>query len=454
MNASCLRSLSSRIRMGLTVGALVIGTLVVGPVAQAQPSSVGQAASQVAASGATFTSGVQIQNLSSTTANVSVAYNNMDGTTAQTQTFQIPGNQSYTLFGNTMAAPAGFQGSVVVSADQPIAAITNLLASNPTMGEAYDGVSTPAQTVNVPLFQQGNGGYNSTIHIQNTSSNSNNVTVTFNGGGAPITVSNTIPGNGSWTVDQTNDNITGRFVGSAIVSGSQPVAVEVNQSNGAILFSYTGGGAGGPTVYAPLLMNNNHGFSTGFQVQNTSSGPTVVSLFLNGSSSAVATANLAAGQSVTWYPIPGTSAGFVGSGTVTSNNGATLLGAVNELDTITGQGMTYNAFNSGTQTVNMPLIMFNNHGYYTGEQIQNVGTCNTTVDLSINGTVVDSKPIAIGQSYTWFSFTNPTIYGNTTVSSATAHARDGCGSIVGIVNEVTNPQQSGATSFAYEGFNQ
>ncbi|HVB97526.1 MAG TPA: hypothetical protein VNG11_07315, partial [Chloroflexota bacterium] len=282
-------------------------------------------------------------------------------------------------------------------------------------------------------------------------------TVTFNGGGSPITVSQTIPANGSWTVNGTNDNITTTFVGSAVVSGSQPVAVEINQSNGSILFSYTGSGAGSPTVYAPLLMNNNRGYSTGLQIQNTSSSATTVSLYLNGSSTPVPGATgiaLAAGQSVTWYPIPGTAAGFVGSGTVQSSNGATLLGAVNELDTITGQGMTYDAFNNGTQTVSMPLIMFNNRGYFTGEQIQNVGTCSTTVDFSINGTVVDSRAIGVGQSYTWFSNTANPIPGGGAVAGATAHARDSCGSIVGIVNEITSPQASGDTSFAYEGFNE
>ena len=455
MNASRLRSLSSRIRIGLTLGALVVGTLLIGSDAQAEPATLSQAASSAATT--SFTSGIQVQNLSSTTANVSVAYNNSDGSSAGSQSFTIPGNQSYTLFGSTMSVLPGFQGSVVVSADQPVSAITNLLSSGPTMGEAYDGVSTPATTVNVPLFQQNNRGTNSTIYVQNTSASANNVTVTFNGGGSPVVVSQTIAGNGSWTVNGTNDTITTTFVGSAVVSGSQPVAVEVNQSNGAILFSYTGSGAGSPTVYAPLLMNNNRGYSTGLQIQNTSSSATTVSLYLNGSSTPVAGATnvpLAAGQSVTWYPIPGTAAGFVGSGTVQSSNGATLLGAINELDTISGQGMTYNGFSNGTQTVSMPLVMFNNRGYFTGEQVQNVGTCSTTVDFSINGTVVDSRVIGVGQSYTWFSNTSNPIPGGGAVAAATAHARDSCGSIVGIVNEITSPQAGGDTSFAYEGFNE
>jgi len=435
-------------------GLLAVGTVVVGADAQAQQQPLKPAA----ATFASLTSGIQIQNLGTLPANATIDYYNTDGSLAFSQalTSPIPVNGSFTAFGSTMKVPTPFAGSAVVSADQPVSAIVNLLSSGPTTGEAYDGVNTPGAVSNIPLFQQNNAGFNTTLHIQNTTGSPNTVTVTFQGTGAPAPLTFNLPSNGSIAVDATNDQIVGKFVGSVVVSGTQGVAVEVNQTNNTILFANTGSVTGGTTLYAPLLMTNNHGFSTGFQVQNTGSIATDLSLFLNGSSTAAETVTVQPGQSHTWYPIPGTVLGsgttFIGSGTVTSNNAQPLLGTVNELST-GGQGMAYNAFTAGTQSVQMPLVMFNNSAYYTGEQIQNIGTTSATVDLIVNGNVVDTQTIAAGASYTWFSFTNSALYGGAKVSSAVAKGHSTTDQLVGIVNEITNPQVAGDSSFAYEGFN-
>jgi len=353
-----------------------------------------------------------------------------------------------------MAAPTGFVGSVFIGADQPIRAITNLLGADPTNGEAYNGITDLSTVVNVPLFQQANGGYNTSLYIQDNSGAANSVTVRFNHSGTMVSERTyDLPANASLTVDSTNDGISGTFVGSANVTARQPVAVIANQTNGLLLFSYSGSGSGSPAVYAPLIMTNNHGWSTGFQVENVGTAATTASLFLNGGSTAVATADLAPGQSVTWYPVPGTTSTnpFVGSAKVTSSNDQPLLGVVNELNNTVGQGMAYNAFTTGTQGVDLPLIMFNNSGYFTGEQIQNVGATVATVDFRVNGTVVTTQVIQPGQSYTWYG-TNLIPDGGK-VASAQAIARESGAQIVGIVNEVTSPQQPGDTSFAYEGFN-
>jgi len=443
-------------------GLLAAGVIGVGADAQAQQPPL-QAASGTFAS---LTSGIQIQNLGTLPANATIDYYNTDGSLAFTQalTSPIPVNGSFTAFGKSMLVPTPFAGSAVVSADQPVSAIVNLLSSGPITGEAYDGVNTPGTTANVPLFQQGNGGYNTTLHIQNATSAANAVTVTFNGPGAPAPLIFNLQPNGSIGVDATNDQITvGKFVGSVIVSGSGAIAVEVNQTNNAILFASTGSASGTTKLFAPLLMSNNGGVSTGFQVQNTGASPTTLTLTLTSSPSGVQfatdTAVVQPGQSKTWFPLPGTTIGgvkFVGSGTVTTDNGMPLLGTVNELNlNVPGQGMAYNAFGSGTQSVQMPLIMFNNSTYFTGEQIQNVGTADSTVNLLINGTPVDGGHlIHPGASFTWFDTGNAAIYGNTKVTSAIAMGSSPSDQLVGIVNEITVPQTPNSdTSFAYEGFN-
>src|SRR5262245_3345924 len=106
-----------------------------------------------------YTSGFQIQNLSNSTASVSVQFVQPDGSTATTQSGTIAANQSVTFFplgappaGFTGAdVPAGFKGSVVISSDQPVAAITNILQSSFAYGGSYNGFSTGDTSVTLPI---------------------------------------------------------------------------------------------------------------------------------------------------------------------------------------------------------------------------------------------------------------------------------------------------------------
>src|SRR5574341_271497 len=80
-----------------------------------------------------YTSGFQVQNLSGSTANITLTYYNQDGTTAASVGDTITQNGSKTYFPLTSVA-TGFNGSVVISSDQPIAAIANVLGDNGVFG--------------------------------------------------------------------------------------------------------------------------------------------------------------------------------------------------------------------------------------------------------------------------------------------------------------------------------
>ncbi len=454
-------SMLSRLRIGMSAGAIVAGSLLVGAGAQANQSPVNSASVQAS----TMSAGISIQNLDNTPGSATVDYYPAGGTTpVASQVVNFPASGNVAIF--PIAAPAGFTGSAVVSSDHNVTAIVNLLQSNPTAGESYDGVSVANATTSAfaPIFMQNNGGYSSSLYVQNASNSVNNITVKFIANGVVAsTQTTTLQPYGSITYDASNDGLTsGKFVGSATITGSQPVAVVSNETNGTQLFSYTGGPAGGSTLYAPLLFTNNGGFSSGLSVQNADpSTTTTVSLFLNGSGTAVQTAQLAPGGSVSWYPIPSTSFGgakFVGSGVITSSPPVALLGSVNQLNTATGQASAYTAFSSGTPsaTVDFPLVMFNNAGYYTGENIQNVGASPATVDLLVNGAIVpgQTQTIQPGASYNWFNPNANVVIPGSKVSSVQAKAHDPTSKLVGVVNEITSPQQSGDTFFAYEGTNQ
>lgn len=492
--------LGLRTRVGLVAGLLALGMLSASAGVQAQPNTAGDIRT-ASVPPIKALAGVQVQNLSSSqTANVQIAYYNQDGSLAQAasgmqnpQSLQIPAGQSQTVFGNTMAVATGFNGSAVVSSDQPVAAITNLLTTDSTGAnagnEAYDGVGAPSSPANVPLLQFNNGQNaqtNSTLTIQNASTNATTVTVTL------AAASSTYPsittkqssyslaasGSVSLSLSDLNGLASGqRWVGSAVVSstGNTPLAVEVNQSDAFHneLLAYDGSGAGSSFVYAPLIETNHsktYDYFTGFQVQNTNaSASETVYLYLNtipsscGAAGYVDTQSLNPGASYTWFPVPGTTSvpDFLGSATACTPSG-TLIGVVNEVTgasaQIQNQGSTYQAFNdiAATAAVAMPLVENNHSGYYTGQQIQYVGQGSQTVYIYQGGVPSTgcgtgspsaSTALSSGQSVTWFPL--PGLAQGPAVSATACVAS---GSIVGIVHEIV-PSAAGDNSFAYEGFN-
>ncbi|HNB50894.1 MAG TPA: hypothetical protein PK530_03075, partial [Anaerolineales bacterium] len=117
------------------------------------------AAVSVASAGKfSYLSGIQVQNLSATEANVQLTYYNQDGTTDGAPVADtIPANGSVTYF--PVDASAGFDGSVVISADQPVAAISNILGDLGSAAASYVGASAGSTSVNLPLLFHDNGGY-------------------------------------------------------------------------------------------------------------------------------------------------------------------------------------------------------------------------------------------------------------------------------------------------------
>ncbi|MBI4507891.1 MAG: hypothetical protein HY691_20385 [Chloroflexi bacterium] len=439
--------------MAVTLGVAAAAAVGVAGLPRGATPSV-QAVAQLQAP-STWTSGFQVQNLGSGTATVRITYYNQDGSEAGRQTDTIAPGASKTFFDRTMAVPDGFYGSVVIESDQPVAAITNELAFGPNMAGSYDGVIHPAQTFYLPLIQRGNVGWNSEIFIQNAGeADASDVRVEFFRG-ADRVATKQIPAlkrGAAFTLRQADQAELGdRFVGSATVRSSQPVAAVVNQSNGAILLTYSGFASGSNRVFAPLIMTDNRGWSTGMQVQNVGQAEVTVTLSVNGQ--AVDSAAIAAGASKSWFPVPGTSPGFVGSAMVEGPAGSQLVGIVNELNPALGQGMSYNGFNSGTAKVYAPLLMnkVGQEGWDTGFQVQNVGASATTVTFKIGDQVADTTSIAPGQSKTWYPIpgTSPRFVGSGTVEGPPGSQ------LVGIVNQIqTTATSAGDNSMAYEAFNQ
>jgi hypothetical protein len=425
----------------------------------------------VSAQSITWTSGFQVQNLSSSTANIVVKYYNQDGTKAIADVSASIGPMgSKTYF--PIDAADGFNGSVVVEGDQPIVAIANTLGNNPQYTAATESFAAGATEIGLPLIMRNNGGYFTWFNVQNAGSGDASVTVQYVPGsdGTSHSETATIKPGAAKTFNQRDVSQLGaKFVGSAVVTSNQPIVATVMQVGESFknMLGYNGFTGGSDTVSLPLIMANNGGYYTGFQVQNVGTAATNVTVTYGpggpGStfSPTSETASLDPGKSTTFLQNGGQWAGqtYVGSATITTS-GQPVVAIVNQVkQTGVAVGTAYNGFDpdNATDKVSAPLIMANNSNYYTGIQVMNVGTAatNITVDYGPNTAGGFAPPdetasLAAGASKTFIQNSGAWT-GNKYVGSATVTASGG-GTIVMIVNQIRQPAQ-GDQFMTYDGFN-
>lgn len=419
-----------------------------------------------------WTSGFQVQNLSSSPASISIMYYNQDGTKPIPDVADtIPALGSKTYY--PIHAASGFNGSVVVeSLDAEIVAIANTLGNNPQYAASTESFAAGANSVKLPLIMRGNSGYYTWFNVQNAGSGDASVTVQFipgSDGTGYTTPAATIKQGAAKTYDQHDlTQIGSKFIGSAVVTSNKPIVATVMQVGETFknMMGYNGFVAGSTKVSMPLIMSNNSGYYTGFQVQNVGTAATTVTIDyganLAGSfAPADESATLQPNESKTFLQSAGQWATptYVGSATITST-GEPVVAIVNQVKlTGTVLGTAYNGFDPGSATdkVSAPLIMANNSGYYTGIRVMNVGTSATSITVTYGpntaGSFAPSAETATlqpGDSYN--SIQNSGAWaGNTYVGSLTVEAASG-GKIVMIVNQIW-PAAPGDQFMTYDGFN-
>ena len=424
-----------------------------------------------AADGITWTSGFQVQNLGTSQAAITIQYFNQDGTEA------VPGGVSATIASMSSAtyypihAPDGFNGSVVVSSNQPVVAIANTLGDTPQYAASTEGFSAGDQPFKLPLIMRGNAGYYTWFNVQNVGTSDASVTVNYipgSDGNSHSSPAVTIKPNAAHTFSQRDMSQLGtKFVGSAVVNSTQPIVVTVMQVGETYknMMGYNGFAGGSTKVSLPLVMANNSGYYTGIQVQNVGGSSTTVTVQygtnLAGSFAPTSeSATLAANESASFLQAGGQwTQKYVGSATVTST-GQPVVAIVNQVKmTGTVLGTAYNGFDadSATNKVSAPLIMANNSGYYTGVQVMNVGTSSTSITLTYGPNAAGSfapapetTTINPGDSYN--SIQSGGAWGtHKYVGSLTVAAGAGA-KIVMIANQI-NPSAAGDQFMTYDGFN-
>jgi hypothetical protein len=437
---------------------LVLSFLIAGVGFVAQPAKAGAF---------TYTSSINLQNLSDQVGNLTIHYYLQNGD----EDPNSPIDDTITALGSKVYFPIdateGFNGSVVIESDVQIASISNILGDGGLAAAAYVGSSSGGSPVLLPLLMHGNSGYNTWFNIQNAGDADADVTVDYSDG---MSVDATIAPGASQTFDQGVEAHTVK-VFSAIVTSDQPVAATVVEENASVMFAYSGFTSGSTNPVMPLVNEYNAGYRTGITILNSGEAATEVTVDYTPSGAGTAcyeTQTIPAGESKTFaYTafygdagldtdcVPQTK--FVGSGAVTANSTSQPLTAiVNQLKG-SQNGEAYNAFDisTATDTVVLPLTMNNNGGYWTSINLMNVDESAVTVTCTFTayGSVVLPEPSTTLDPNEGVSFLQnaPAEFGTTKyVGSATCTAD---GLIIAIVNEV-GPSSTADQLLVYEGFNQ
>jgi hypothetical protein len=275
-------------------------------------------------------------------------------------------------------------------------------------------------------------------------------------------VDDTIPAMGSKTYYPIHPS--GTFNGSVVISSNTQIVAIANLlatgtlEAGAATNSFS---AGAMEMNLPLIMRGNSGFNTWFNVQNTGTSSTDVTVTYYpgsaGNSGVTDTATIPAGAAATFDQETKSALGtkFVGSASVTSDSEAVVAtveqAGTGSIKTLLG----YNGFTGGSTTVVAPLVMANNSGFFTGIQVQNVGASTATVTVTYGPNTAGSftptaetASVAAGASHTFLQ-SGGQWGSNKYVGSATITSTE-LEPLVAIVNQL----KSGTLSFgtAYEGF--
>lgn len=375
-----------------------------------------------------YTSGVQVVNLdTSFQAQVRLTYYS-SATGAQAGYFDdtIPASSSKTYF-PLSGAPAGFEGSMVISADRQIAAIANLHSTDAAglYNASTTGFSGGSSPFNLPLIFCNNYGFDTFFSVQNVGGSPASVTIDYIAGDAGVNGSEATtiqPGAskmfsqavGSSTVNCSTigAGVTNTFIGSVKITSSAPVvatAMQINTTTFKNMMGYNGFTSGSPTVSLPLVMANNYGFYTGISIQNVGTVQTTVTVdyqanlagpFNPANENCVLDPGEACALVQLYNGVNQWNQTYVGSANITNSASQNLVAVVNQnsqAGPLGGPfGTAYEGANpaAATGNVTFPLLYANNWGWYTSFQIQNVGnsTCpSITVDYGPN--------VAVGGTY-------------------------------------------------------
>ncbi|MEI7643892.1 MAG: hypothetical protein WCJ55_06395 [Chloroflexales bacterium] len=368
-------------------------------------------------------SAILIQNTSTASADVSINFFDSAGALQKTYTpAALAAGKSLTIVvPQAIPTLAAGQYSAVVSSTQKVIASVQTSsvsqATGPWTAFAYEGVDSTSAATKLFFPAEFNNyyGFYSELVIQNTSdTDSTNLSVSFykaDGTQIGTAVSlGALPKNSAKTF-ATSDAVfasaglptgaSGLF-GAVVTSSATAIAGITNvwaagtATSAAKTASYNAFTTGSTTLYAPNLMNSYYGFGSALSIQNidqTNRAAGTIT-YSNGSSE---TFDLAPNAAATFLQFKrtnitlptGTAGSFSAKAVATTGSIVGIVGfsLPPELNGNVAKGdyAYYNCPSVAAPSVNIPNILSNYYGLFTGVSVQNTGTLATDITLTYEG---------------------------------------------------------------------
>jgi hypothetical protein len=410
-----------------------------------------------------FTTAITYQNVGTSQATISINFYSSPSST--TPIVYNPPNlaagQGASLFiGGISSIPSGFQGSAVISSDQPIVATLVQVpqgSSTVFVRPMSNGFSEGAPRALIATVLKNQFGSHSKFSIQNMDSVANNVNIKFYNLSAAVVheINTTIQPGAAFYVDAATVSQLGTsFNGSVVATAKRSDNTDGKIVGSSVELDITGTGgkafesvaSGATTIYMPsaLCKFTAAQQNTAYAVQNTSlSNSTNVTVTYNPGGLSE-TKSIGPGAKATFFTCDVVGAGFIGSAIVTSSS--TDVIAVGKAY---GGGLStaHLGSPSGSSKIALPYVRWAPDTYYfngsrqrTYIAVQNVGGSNIpagsitltyTDPFGHTGTHTYNQPLAIGEKFnsnptnaglTWFGMGEPpsSSYGGGVIINCTA----------------------------------
>lgn len=461
------------------------------------------ASSVMGQGGGTISTAFAVQNLGAGQASVQVEFRDVNGNLKNTlyQTINVGANYNFDQrYSSGYPGADPFQGSAIVSSDQPIGAAANMMRTGGVVPsyESYNALDSSGigREIMLPqiLKNVSSGGlvWNTTIVIQNTdTSNAANVQLVFTpdpninpaiGGTltSPYTHTVVIPAGGTAYINQSTTPgdaaIGNKFFGSVRVLADRDVApVVYSDGSGQVLLAYPSYAAGTtdyialPSIYKNIYSLGDS-YSTAILIVNFGSSDATVEIeYLPASSSYTVS-----GKDTVTVPAKGarnvdqrfdapsiTSATFMGGAVIKSTNGQPIAAMVN-LRGGSRYGMTYGGLMRGGTTAYLPIAYktISSAGYswsstiivYNFDRDAGNATVNFTFYPTAGGTINDSTNYSVQSiaqfdlRYTTVVAGQPSFIGSVKVTSAGSTLRN-----IGVMVQTRGAGGSGDALMAFLG---
>lgn len=358
-------------------------------------------------------SDIRLMNLGSSDASVVLTFYDTEGNVDATINATLSANRpaSWNQLYYPASLPSGWYGSVVVSSNQPLAAIVNEYTSPNLESASYTGSESGGTAVYLPSILKNAWTWTTTFAVQNVGSGTTTITVEFRDMSGTLVDTDTydVPANASVYCNQGADDELGSFfAGSAkITSSAQPVVAVVNEDSTYYdTMSYNGFTSGSTSLYLPSILKWYFSWSTDIRMMNVGTSSTTATLSfrdLEGNETYSTDVPLAPDQpwAANQHLDTTLPSSWAGSVRITTT-GQPVVAIVNEVaqDPSYGSGksMAYSGVPAGGTLYSLPSILKNAYGWFTDIRMMNTTGSEASVTrryYNTAGTQVwsDTQPI-------------------------------------------------------------